>query len=124
MCILLSFLNIGIIFIALQATLHSNGSIAFVYIDIPALLTTDALYDDEPVAGLSDAFLVGESELHVYHSLNVDNVDIRSKAVVVFHPKPMCIQGNTCGECADLADQTPFDCVWCDRINRCSDGNP
>ena len=90
--------------------------------DIPALLTTDALYDNEPVAGLSDAFIVGNSELHVYHSLNVDNVDIRSQAVVIFHPKPTCIQAKTCGECSNTANDTPFDCVWCGHINRCSDG--
>ena len=94
----------------------------FVYIDIPALLTTDALYDNEPVAGLSDAFIVGNSELHVYHSLNVDNVDIRSQAVVIFNPKPTCIQAKTCGECSEMATSTPFDCVWCNHINRCSDG--
>jgi len=41
-----------------QTTLHANGDIVFVYIYIPELLTVDALYDDEPVAGLSDAFLV------------------------------------------------------------------
>merc|ERR1712150_146875 len=101
---------------------YSNGTIVFVYIDIPALLTTDALYDNEPVAGLSDAFIVGNSELHVYHSLNVDNVDIRSQAIVIFHPKPTCIQANTCGECSTMATETPFDCVWCEHINRCSDG--
>jgi len=105
-----------------QASLYSNGTIVFVYIDIPALLTTDALYDNEPVAGLSDAFIVGNSELHVYHSLNVDNVDIRSQAIVIFHPKPTCIQAKTCGECSTMATETPFDCVWCDHINRCSDG--
>ena len=39
-------------------TLHANGDIVFVYVNVPELLTVDALYDDEPVAGLSDAFLV------------------------------------------------------------------
>jgi hypothetical protein len=41
-----------------QATLHANGDVVFVYVNIPEMLTVDALYDDEPVAGLSDAFLV------------------------------------------------------------------
>ena len=42
----------------LKATLHANGDIVFVYVHIPEVLRVDALYDDEPVAGLSDAFLV------------------------------------------------------------------
>ena len=37
--------------ILLQCTLHSNGDIVFVYVTVPDLLSADALYDDEPVAG-------------------------------------------------------------------------
>ena len=62
-----------------KVTLHANGDIYFVYLVVPELLNADALYDDEPVAGLSDAFLVGDSELHVYHTVNVANPDIMSK---------------------------------------------
>ena len=42
--------------------------------------------------GLSDAFLIGDSELHVYHTLNVKNPDVLSKTVVVFKAKPTCIR--------------------------------
>jgi hypothetical protein len=34
-------------------TLWPNGDIAFVYVDVQPVLTTAALYDHEPVAGIS-----------------------------------------------------------------------
>ncbi|XP_059099133.1 plexin domain-containing protein 1-like [Tigriopus californicus] len=105
-----------------QITLHKNGNINFVYIEVPELLTADALYDHEPVAGLSDAFLIGDSELHVYHTLNLDNTDINSKTVVLFKAKPTCIQQQSCEECSSLRQSTEFECTWCSSIHRCSDG--
>ena len=36
-----------------QVTLWPNGDIAFVYIEVQPVLTTAALYDHEPVAGIS-----------------------------------------------------------------------
>ncbi|XP_040563812.1 plexin domain-containing protein 1 [Lepeophtheirus salmonis] len=105
-----------------QVTLFDNGDIVFVYSKIPDLLTADALYDDEPVAGISDAFLVGNNELHVYHTVNVDNTDIHSKTVVVFTAKPTCIQQKSCEECSKFKENSPFNCVWCDKVSRCSDG--
>ena len=41
---------------------------------------------------MSDAFLIGDSELHVYHTLNVKNPDVLSETVVVFKAKPTCIR--------------------------------
>ena len=46
--------------------------------------------------GLSDAFLIGDSELHVYHTLNVKNPDVLSETVVVFKAKPTCIRQQVC----------------------------
>ena len=37
----------------LQVTLRPNGDIVFVYIEVQPVLTTAALYDHEPVAGIS-----------------------------------------------------------------------
>ncbi len=105
-----------------QVTLHQNGDIYFVYLEIPELLNADALYDDEPVAGLSDAFLIGDSELHVYHTVNVENPDINSRTVVKFTAKPTCIQQQSCEECAALRDTSEFGCTWCSKVHRCSDG--
>ena len=106
----------------LQATLHPNGDIVFVYVFVPDLLTTDALYDHEPVAGLSDAFLIGDSELHVYHTMNVDNTDISTGTVIIFKAKPTCIRQTSCDDCANLRANSEFACSWCPSVHRCSDG--
>jgi len=105
-----------------QVTVHESGEIVFVYLRVPDLLTADALYDSEPVAGLSDAFLVGDSELHVYHTMNVANPDIMTKTVVRFTPKPTCIQQRSCEACSALRASTTFACAWCPKAHRCSDG--
>lgn len=105
-----------------QSTIFSNGTIVFVYISIPEMLTSEALYDHEPAAGLSDAFLVGDSELHVYHTVNVAPPDIIDKTVAVFHPKPTCIAQRSCEACAKLRDESEFACSWCPSAHRCSDG--
>ena len=36
-----------------QVTLYPNGDIVFVYIEVQPVLTRAALYDHEPVAGIS-----------------------------------------------------------------------
>jgi len=105
-----------------QLTLQATGDIIFVYKFVPDLLTTDALYDNEPVAGLSDAFLIGDSELHVYHTLNVENSDIRTGTVVYFKAKPTCIRQTSCDDCANLRQTSEFGCTWCPDVHRCSDG--
>ena len=105
-----------------QTTLKKDGTIVFVYESIPELLAADALYDGEPVAGLSDAFLIGDSELHVYHTLSLDNADINSKTVAVFTAKKTCVSQDSCKSCMDLRDSSEFECVWCDKVQRCSDG--
>ena len=98
-----------LMFFSLQVTLYASGDIAFVYEFVPDLLTTDALYDNEPVAGLSDAFLIGDSELHVYHTLNVANADIRTGTVVYFKAKPTCIRQTNCEDCAQLRANSDFE---------------
>lgn len=105
-----------------QVTLFNSGDIVFVYVNIPALLTADALYDNEPVAGLSDAFLLGNNELHVYHTANVDNPDINSKTVVYFKAKPTCIAQKSCQACSAFRENSEFSCSWCSELNTCSDG--
>ena len=101
-----------------QVTLHANGDIVFIYVFVPDLLTTDALYDNEPVAGLSDAFLIGDSELHVYHTLNVDNPDIRTGTVIVFNAKPTCIRQTSCDACMNLRSTSEFGCSYCPAVHR------
>jgi hypothetical protein len=105
-----------------QVTIRPNGDIVFVYIEVQPVLTTAALYDHEPVAGISDAFLLHGSELHLYNKINIDNVDINTRTVAVFQALPTCVSQSTCSQCADLRQASNFSCVWCEAAGHCSDG--
>jgi len=105
-----------------QVTIRPNGDIVFVYIEVQPVLTTAALYDHEPVAGISDAFLLHGSELHLYNKINIDNIDINTRTVAKFEALPTCISQSTCGECISLRQSTNFSCTWCEAAGHCSDG--
>jgi len=106
-----------------QVTLKPNGDIVFVYIEVQPVLTTAALYDHEPVAGISDAFLLHGSELHLYNKINIENVDINTRTVAVFRALPTCVAQKSCGACSRLRENSEFDCVWCKASEHCSDGS-
>ena len=103
-------------------TLRPNGDIVFVYIEVQPVLTTAALYDHEPVAGISDAFLLKGSELHLYNKINIDNIDINTRTVAVFKALPTCISQPSCSTCAALSAASNFTCYWCETAGHCSDG--
>jgi len=105
-----------------QVTIFPNGDIVFVYIEVQPVLTTSALYDQEPVAGISDAFLINGAELHLYNKINIDNIDINTRTVAVFRHMPSCVQQDSCGSCLDLRLKTNFTCFWCESAGHCSDG--
>merc|ERR1712117_174328 len=105
-----------------QVTIRPNGDIVFVYIEVQPVLTTAALYDHEPVAGISDAFLLHGSELHLYNKINIDNIDINTRTVAVFEALPTCVSQTTCNQCSDLRQSSNFSCVWCEAAGHCSDG--
>lgn len=105
-----------------QVTLRPNGDIVFVYVEVQPVLTTAALYDHEPVAGISDAFLLHGSELHLYNKINIENVDINTRTVAVFRSLPTCVSQKSCGECSALRENSSFACAWCESSGHCSDG--
>lgn len=105
-----------------QVTLWPTGDIVFVYIEVQPVLTTAALYDHEPVAGISDAFLLHGSELHLYNKINIDNVDINTRTVAVFKALPTCIAQKSCAACVGLRVSSNFSCSWCEAAGHCSDG--
>merc|ERR1712223_1472456 len=105
-----------------QVTLRPNGDIVFVYIEVQPVLTTAALYDHEPVAGISDAFLLHGSELHLYNKINIDNIDINTRTVAIFSALPTCVAQTSCNQCSDLRQSSNFSCVWCEAAGHCSDG--
>jgi len=106
-----------------QVTLKPNGDIVFVYIEVQPVLTTAALYDHEPVAGISDAFLLHGSELHLYNKINIENVDINTRTVAIFRALPTCVAQKSCGACSHLRETSDFACTWCAASEHCSDGS-
>jgi len=105
-----------------QVTLRPNGDIVFVYIEVQPVLTRAALYDHEPVAGISDAFLLHGSELHLYSKINIDNVHINTRTVAVFTAQDTCVGQRSCGDCMALRQRSDFSCMWCEDAGHCSDG--
>jgi len=105
-----------------QVTIWPNGNIVFVYIEVQPVLTMAALYDHEPVAGISDAFLLHGSELHLYNKINIENVDINTRTVAMFEALPTCISQSSCDTCLDLSSSSNFTCFWCEAAGHCSDG--
>lgn len=105
-----------------QVTLRPNGDIVFVYIEVQPVLTTAALYDHEPVAGISDAFLLHGSELHLYNKINIANPDINTRTVAIFKALPSCVSQTSCSSCSNLRSSSNFTCAWCEAAGHCSDG--
>jgi len=106
-----------------QVTLRPNGDIVMVYVEVQPVLTTSALYDREPVAGISDAFLLHGSELHLYNKINIENVDINTRTVAIFRAQPTCVAQKSCGSCVALRENSTFNCMWCRASEHCSDGS-
>ena len=86
-----------------QVTIRPNGDIVFVYIEVRPVLTTAALYDHQPAASISDAFL-----LH--------------GTVAIFSALPTCVAQTSCNQYSDLRQSSNFSCVWCEAAGHCSDG--
>ena len=70
------------------------------------------------IFNFSFPFSIGDSELHVYHTLNVDNPDIRTGTVIVFNAKPTCIRQTSCDACMNLRSTSEFGCSYCPAVHR------
>jgi len=107
-----------------QTTLYKNGDITFVYIkthDNISDYSDEHLYDDKLEIGISDGF-VQNGSLYMYHAISVPKSRIKDQTVVLLRAKPTCIRQQNCGDCLELLKTSNFDCSWCPKIQRCSDG--
>ncbi|XP_042868734.1 plexin domain-containing protein 1-like isoform X2 [Penaeus japonicus] len=111
-----------------QVTLHETGDIVFIYKDIP-LIVSSIGDDQHPVkVGLSDAYIVDRTIFYVrrktiyeYHKIDMKkNSVIGNWTAIVFKALPTCVSFNSCEKC--LSSDISFDCQWCNRIGRCSNG--
>ncbi|XP_042238243.1 uncharacterized protein LOC121876849 isoform X1 [Homarus americanus] len=111
-----------------QATLHKSGDIVFTYKQVPVIIT--AIGDDHhPVkVGLSDAYIVDRTiffvrrkTIYEYHKIDMKkNSMIGNWTAILFEALPTCVSINSCSDC--LSPKISFQCQWCSRIARCSNG--
>ncbi|XP_052257567.1 plexin domain-containing protein 1-like isoform X38 [Dreissena polymorpha] len=114
-----------------QVILHMNGSIVFVYKQLPLRVYNISDVNHSVKVGLSDAFYYdtlyvdekGISKkrrtIYEYHRVLLNTSDIREGTVVILHPLPTCNQYSECESCVN--SKIGFTCKWCGVINRCSD---
>ncbi|GFS07359.1 plexin domain-containing protein [Elysia marginata] len=113
-----------------QAILRDDSSITFVYKTIPVAVS-DISSEQHPVKiGLSDAyyndtylptFNVKKRTIYEYHKVNVPTNTIKSGTVVILKSLPTCNRLDSCDTCTKHTNVS-FDCRWCNKIGRCSDG--
>ncbi|XP_066301357.1 plexin domain-containing protein 2-like isoform X2 [Branchiostoma lanceolatum] len=108
-----------------QTTLMKDGRIVFAYKEAPARLIDDTVRDVK--VGVSDAYvpslvLDGGEPVIEYHRVELGLDKVHSNAVVILVPQQTCSELRECSSCIgpSIVD---FQCGWCQKVNRCSDGN-
>lgn len=114
-----------------QTQLHKDGTIKFIYKEVP-ISVADIVDETHPVvAGLSGGYRYtrpeadGEYKLHpdtpvyeAFDTINLSESKIASGTTYTFIPQPSCLQENSCSKCRARSDH----CHWCPTIQRCSTG--
>ncbi|XP_047524115.1 plexin domain-containing protein 2 [Pieris napi] len=107
--------------------LYKSGDIAFVYKDVPFPIQNISDKEHPVKVGISDAYLTGQTYLHVkhktiyeYHRISFKNYEISNHTILMLIALPTCLVYDTCEDCAN--HETHFNCSWCPNINKCSSG--
>ncbi|GMS90032.1 hypothetical protein PENTCL1PPCAC_12207 [Pristionchus entomophagus] len=106
-----------------QVVLHKNGTMHFVYKDVPVdpMDISDAHHPCK--LGISDAYLFHHSTvgsintmskrvIYEYHRIEVNATKVRNNTVVILQALPTCMSLTTCAECSN-ATLGKFVCSWC-----------
>ncbi|KAL5006430.1 hypothetical protein ScPMuIL_015236 [Solemya velum] len=110
-----------------QTILHENGSITFVYRNLPLVPERISTLDHPVKIGLSDAYYIDSvvygykrRTIYEYHRVALPLANIKTGAVVFLNPLTTCNVASDCYTC--VSQKIGFDCTWCPQISRCSDG--
>lgn len=110
-----------------QAILKKNGDIVFVYRDIPVPLSQIPDITHPVKVGFSDAyvidrtaFFIRKKTIYEYHRAELKSEAITNKTAIYFTALATCNLFHDCETC--LSKTTDFDCKWCDKAKKCSDG--
>ncbi|XP_023238772.1 plexin domain-containing protein 2-like [Centruroides sculpturatus] len=110
-----------------QVTLMKNGKIIFVYEEIPLSVVDIANHSHPVKVGISDAYTIDRTIYYIrrktiyeYNRIEMKRDEIGNFTAIVFTALPTCLSFNDCQSC--ISSDIGFDCIWCDRVKRCSDG--
>ncbi|KAK7080648.1 Plexin domain-containing protein 2 [Halocaridina rubra] len=111
-----------------QVTLHKTGDIRFTYKQIPVVVTQIGDEQHPVKVGLSDAYIVDRTIFYVrrktiyeYHKIDMKKTSlIGNWTTILFKALPTCVSLRTCETC--LSEKISFQCQWCNKIGRCSNG--
>ncbi|XP_062900284.1 plexin domain-containing protein 2 [Mobula hypostoma] len=113
-----------------QATLHNDGRIVFGYKEIPVSVTQINSANHPVKVGLSDAFVVVHKiqqipnvrrrTIYEYHRVELKMSKVTNMSAIEIIPLATCLQLRSCFACVNA--QIGFNCTWCDKLQRCSNG--
>ncbi|KAH7731854.1 tumor endothelial marker 3 [Aphelenchoides avenae] len=105
-----------------QLSMFKNGTLWFVYKEIPRPVSNISDNNHPRKTGISDAYLFNHKfpgtkpttkrVIHEYHRIEVPFDKIKSNTVVVLTALPTCLALKTCDECA-TSSLKDFNCSWC-----------
>lgn len=106
-----------------QVILHVNGSITFVYKQLPIPIVNISSNAHPVKIGLADAYYLdfGTKRRFIdeYHRIALNTTRIEEGTIVIINPQPTCNKFSDCESC--VTSKIGFECRWCGIIQKCSD---
>ncbi|XP_046334815.2 plexin domain-containing protein 2-like isoform X2 [Haliotis rufescens] len=115
-----------------QVQLQADGTIKFLYKQLPIKLSAISSSNHPVKIGVSDAFYIDSylkaqgirrRTIYEYHRVSFHPDQVEQGTVIVMKPLPTCNIISDCKKCVNHDfEQVKFDCKWCGSLGRCSDG--
>ena len=114
-------------FFTFEAIVYTNGTIQFLYKDIPALINETSSSNYTSLIGVADAFTASllsstVTVIYNYHRVQLGTGLRLEGSVYQLDPVPNCVTANSWESCKNISCYSSFSCGWCSEIGRCSDG--
>ena len=112
-------------FFTFETIVYKNGTIQFLYKDIPGLLNETSTSNYTSLIGVADAFLadlLGTQVIFNYHRVRLGEGMQLGGTVYQLDPVQNCISADSWNTCRNVSCYSSFSCGWCTAVQRCSDG--
>ncbi|XP_033627803.1 plexin domain-containing protein 2-like [Asterias rubens] len=111
-----------------QTTLFDDGKIIFAYKQIPVPVPSISDNGHPVKVGLADAYYIDKiiapftkkRNIFEYHKVELELSQVKSNSAIRINPLPTCNLLVSCDTC--VSSDVSFNCTWCERLGRCSDG--